>query len=75
MLLNSGIVICKIYIRLTSIIQMKELFQGYIVKVWKGMNFGSEKYKIVNKEVVRHYIQYYLNCWKYRNEIFHNKEI
>ena len=42
-----------------AMIGIAELFKGYIVKVWKGINFGLDKYKILNQVVVKMYVQYY----------------
>jgi len=33
-------------------IEITELFCGYIVKVWKGSNFRSKKYRKLNSIVV-----------------------
>ena len=57
-----------------SLIGIKDLFWSYIAKVWKGANFRSDKYYIINKVVIRLYIEYYMKCWKYYNENFYNKD-
>ena len=56
------------------IIGMQQLFRGYVIKVWKGVNFNQEKYHSLNKILEKHCILYYIKCWKYRNEIYHNVE-
>ena len=53
---------------------MKDLFQGYIVKIWKGMNLSSEKYTELNKIVVKHYVKYYNKCQNYRNKYYNDAE-
>jgi len=39
---------------------MSNLFRQFIVKMWKGINFSSNKYKVLNKIVVRKHINFYL---------------
>ena len=34
------------------LIGMKDLFRGYIIKVWKGANFRSNLYADLNKTVI-----------------------
>ena len=36
-----------------GILGIRNLFRGYIVKVWKGANFAQDKYHKLNKIVVR----------------------
>ena len=56
------------------LIGMKELFRGYIVKVWFGININSDIYRALNKVVVRKCVEFYVKCWKYRNEAYHDIE-
>jgi len=49
-------------------IGMKELFRGYIVQVWQGVEFNNVKYHELNRIVVRKCVEYYVKCWKERNE-------
>ena len=49
------------------------LFRGYPVKVWKGVNFQQNKYREINKILNKHSILYYVKCWKDRNEHFHDE--
>jgi len=53
---------------------MKELFRGYIVKVWFGTQFNSLKYHNLNKIIAKKCVEYYLKCWKERNEEYKNEE-
>ena len=53
---------------------MTELFHRYLVKVWSGVNFSKEDYKMINKILVRHCILFYNIYWKDRNEWFYNTE-
>ena len=46
-------------------IGMKELFRGYIVQVWQGVEFNSVKYHELNRIVVRKCVEYYVKCWRY----------
>ena len=54
-------------------IGMHQLFRGYMVKVWKGVNFSDDKYKVMNKILIRHCVKYYKTCWDHRNEEYHNE--
>ena len=58
-----------------AIIGIKDLFREYIIKAWKGIDFSNNDYDILNKIVVRIYVEYYIEYWKYRNKIFHDNEI
>jgi len=53
---------------------MRELFRGFVVIDWEGTNFGSRKYRKVNKIIVQRCVEYYYECWKHRNEEHHNEE-
>jgi len=53
---------------------MKELFRGYVVIDWEGTNLRTKKYKELNKIIVKRCVQYYDECWKHRNEEYHNEE-
>ena len=53
---------------------MINLFRGFTVKVWKGVNFNQDKYRTLNKILTKHCIMYYTKCWKDRNDHFHNEE-
>ena len=49
------------------------LFRGYIVENW--FDSGSiNKYKTLNKIIVRECIEFYNSKWKQRNEIYHSRE-
>ena len=37
---------------------MTELFRGYVVVDWKEANFACEKYKKLNKIIVRHCVKF-----------------
>jgi len=39
-----------------EMLEMNKLFRGYIVKIWTGTNFGSNKYRMLNVIVVRLYV-------------------
>ena len=53
---------------------MKDLFQGYVVKAWKGLDFSTTKYREVNKIVVTKCVERYVKCWKHRNECMHDED-
>ena len=52
---------------------MKELFRRCTVKAWKGVHFSTIKYREVNKIVVIKCVEYYVKCWKHRNEYMHDE--
>ena len=54
---------------------MKNIFRGYVIKVWKGTNFEQKKYRKLNRIVVRLSVQYYYECWIERNKIYHNESV
>ena len=56
------------------LVGMRELFQGYVVKVWTGANFNQNKYNTLNKIVIKHCIIYYMKCWYDRNKFYYNEE-
>ena len=41
---------------------MQELFRGYVVIDWEGINFRNKKYKELNKIVVKRFVKYYDIC-------------
>ena len=53
---------------------MKELFRGYVVKVWFGVQFNSLKYHNLNKIIAKKCVEYYLQCWKDRNKDYKNED-
>ena len=52
---------------------MKDLFRGYVVKYWKGVELNTNKHHELNKMVVKKCVECYVGCWKERN-IEHNDE-
>ena len=52
---------------------MQELFRGYVVVVWKGTNFSSTKYNVLNKIVAKKCVEFYVKCQKQRNKIYHDE--
>jgi len=52
---------------------MANLFRGYPVKVWTGVNFQQIKYRKLNKILTKHCIFYYMKCWADRNEHYHDE--
>ena len=52
---------------------MKELFRGYVVIMWEGTNENSDKYRVMNKIVVNKCVNFYVQCWKKRNETYHDE--
>jgi len=57
-----------------QMVGMTYLFRGYVIKVWKGVNFNQDKYRILNKILIKHCVMYYVKCWKDRNEHYHDEE-
>ena len=44
------------------LVGMQELFRGYVVVVWKGTNFSSTKYNVLNKIVAKKCVEFYVKC-------------
>lgn len=44
-----------------------------IMKI-QSSNVISNKYEDLNKVLIKQYVNYYLLCWKYRNEIAHDED-
>ena len=45
-----------------EMIEMQDLFRGFIIKVWKGIDFSREDYHILNKILVTHCARFYSEC-------------
>ena len=56
------------------LIGMKELFRGCVVKMWEGTNANCNKYKVLNKIVVRRCAECYVKCWKNRNDAYYDED-
>ena len=41
---------------------------------WEGTNLNATKYKKLNKIIVRKCVEFYVKCWKERNEEYHNDD-
>ena len=52
---------------------MKELFRGYVIRDWMGINFSTKKYRHVNKIIASECVYFYDRCWKHRNEAQHDE--
>ena len=52
---------------------MKELFRGYAVLAWLGINFRCTRCKKLNKIIVLRYAEYCNECWINHNEILHDE--
>ena len=53
---------------------MQKLFCGYVVIDWEGTNLNITKHKKLNKTIVRKCVEFYVKCWKERNEEHHNDD-
>ena len=51
---------------------MTELFRGYVVKNWIGVDVNCKKHRYLNKIIARECVLFYNKCWKQRNQIMHN---
>ena len=51
---------------------MTELFRGYVVKNWIGVDMNCKKYRCLNKIIARECVLFYNKCWKQRNQIMHD---
>ena len=54
-------------------IGIDQLFQGFVVRDWKGSDFLCNKYGVLNKILVYHSVIFYKDCWKHRNEEYHDQ--
>ena len=50
----------------------KSLFRGCVIKAQSNTNFNTTKYIELNEVLIKHCIKYYLESWKYRNEVLYN---
>ena len=57
-----------------SLIGMKDLFRGHIVKMWFGIDICSNICRSANKVVVRKCVKFYAKCQKHQNEAYYDKE-
>ena len=53
---------------------MQELFRGHVAIDWEGTNLNTNKFKKLNKIIVRKCVEFYVKCWKERNEEHHNDD-
>ena len=44
------------------------------MKAWIGVDMSCTKCRELNKIVTRKCTDFYAQCWKYRNEAYHNEE-
>ena len=54
--------------------RMKELFWRCVSNAWIGTDMSSDNHRTLNKIAVRKCAEFYLKCWKHRNEAHHNAE-
>ena len=54
---------------------MKYLFCRFAIKSWYRTNFSSSKYVDYNRIVIKHYMNFYVTCQYYRNEIVQDQNI
>ena len=40
-------------------LEIQHLFLGFAVKIWKGGDFSDDKYYVMNKILIKHYVMYY----------------
>ena len=50
-------------------IRIEYLFHGLVIKSWFRTNFSSNEYTEYNRIIIKHYMNFYVNCWYYRNEV------
>ena len=55
------------------LVGMQELFRGYVVVVWEGTELRSKKYSVLNKIIAKKCMEFYVKCWKQRNEILYDE--
>ena len=53
-------------------IGFKHLFQGIVIRDWKGTDLRCRKYRKLNKILVKHCVMFYKKCWDDRNELYHD---
>ena len=61
------------YVSSQQYVGMRELFRGFIVKDWVEADFNCKQYSELNKIVIANAVKFYNQCWKHRNEEFHNE--
>ena len=69
-LVNDNVELCESN---QQYIGIKELFRGYIAKVWHGTKFALTKYQELNKIIIKECIAYYMKYWQHRKEKFHEE--
>ena len=58
-----------------SLVGMKHLFRGWIVKNWTNVQEAQPKrMHSINKIVIKQSVIFYAEAWKHRNEIKHDPE-
>ena len=55
------------------LVGIQELFRGYVIVVWEGIELSSKKYSILNEIVAKKCMEFYVKCWKQRNEILYDE--
>ena len=58
-----------------ELIRIKDLFQGFTIKVQVGSNFSEDKYTDCNRIILKYCMLYYLLFWNYRNIKLHNSRL
>ena len=53
---------------------IREIFRGFAVKDWEGVNFYCEKFKELNKVLIVNAVLFCKECWDHRNECYNNAE-
>ena len=56
------------------LVGMMELFRGYVVVDWEGANVNDDKFRVLNIIVVKQCVEFYMKCWKHRNQAYHDDE-
>ena len=51
----------------------QELFRGHVVIDWEGTNLNEIKHKTLNKIIARKCVEFYMKCWKERNNDYHDE--
>ena len=55
-------------------IRMKYIFRGMIFKAQMGSNFRITKDTKLNRIIIKHCMNFYVECWQDKNLKLHNKE-
>ena len=57
------------------LIGWKYAFRGYVMKSWLGNIDENEKYKRINRVIVKECVSHYMKYWYERNKVYNNPQV